>query len=516
MAPIEVNRSLGDASTVPLLRDSHDHDELERSSKENRQSSLQARARLYWLAAVLCCGALLFGYDSGLIGGVLTFQSFHSDFRFGAYGPRSETTVSAIAVGTQQIGALIGCFAIWPVNNIYGRRMAIGACSLVFCLGVVLELLNWHLLPLFYTGRVIAGLGVGGSSSVIPIYLSEMAPKEIRGQLGSCFQFMFTIGIFVSYWIDYAVGFMSPQTAQWQIPIALQLVPGGLMGLGVLTLHESVRWLVANDDLHRASKSLEWIRAIPHNHEDRVVADELSDIKQGIDEEAAAKAGFSFLELLEWSNAHRILLAVGIFLAQQSTGATALAYFGPQFFALIVGPGDKTLLLTGIFGLIKVVSCGFFIVFLSDRFGRKRLLFVGAALMALGMFGTAVLIRSINLAHPETITYSSSVSAKAIMTVALIYFTIIVFNLSWGPLPWPYASEIFPTRIRESGVACGVGSQWLFNLIWSSATPFLLAEIGGWGTFCLFGGMCVGVCAFVVFALKETVNKTLEEINSMF
>ncbi|KUL91190.1 hypothetical protein ZTR_00675 [Talaromyces verruculosus] len=518
MAPIEVNRSLGDASTVPLLRDSHGHDELERSSKENCQSSFQARARLYWLAAVLCCGALLFGYDSGLIGGVLTFQSFHSDFRFGAYGPRSETTVSAIAVGTQQIGALIGCFAIWPVNNIYGRRMAIGVCSLVFCLGVVLELLNWHSLPIFYTGRVIAGLGVGGSSSVIPIYLSEMAPKEIRGQLGSCFQFMFTIGIFVSYWIDYAVGFMSPQTTQWQIPIALQLVPGGLMGLGVLTLHESVRWLVADDDLHRASKSLEWIRAIPHNHEDRVVADELSDIKQGIDEEAAAKAGFSFLELLEWSNAHRILLAVGIFLAQQSTGATALAYFGPQFFALIVGPGDKTLLLTGIFGLIKVVSCGFFIVFLSDRFGRKRLLFVGAALMALGMFGTAALIRSINLAHPEEMSsfFTGSVSAKAIMTIALIYFTIIVFNLSWGPLPWPYVSEIFPTRIRESGVACGVGSQWLFNLIWSSATPYLLAEIGGWGTFCLFGGMCVGVCAFVVFALKETVNKTLEEINTMF
>lgn len=446
----------------------------------------------------------------------MTFQSFHADFRFGAYGPRSSTMVSAIAVGTQQVGALVGCFAIWPVNNLYGRRMAIGVCSLVFCLGVVLELMNWHSLPVFYTGRVIAGLGVGGSSSVIPIYLSEMAPKEIRAKLGSCFQFMFTIGIFVSYWIDYAVGFMTPQTAQWQIPIALQLVPGGLMGLGVLTLHESVRWLVANDDLHRASKSLEWIRAIPpSSSEDDIVADELAEIKQGIEEEAAAKAGFSFVELLEWPNAHRILLAVGMFLAQQSTGATALVYFGPQFFSLIVGPGDKTLLLTGIFGLIKVLSCGFFIVVLSDRFGRKWLLFVGAALMALGMFGTAAFIRSIRLVHPPE-NVSAPLSAKAIMTIALIYFTIIVFNLSWGPLPWPYVSEIFPTRIRESGVACGVGSQWLFNLIWSSATPYLLAEIGGWGTFCVFGSMCVLVCVFVVFALKETVNKTLEEINSMF
>jgi sugar porter (SP) family MFS transporter len=531
-----------DVTTVPLLRDSAEYEELDRTPKRDPKSSFRARIRLYWLAAVLCCGALLFGYDSGLIGmspdmvhfttsktnvidagGVLTFESFHADFRFGKYGPSSETTVSAIAVGTQQVGALIGCFAIWPVNNFYGRRMAIGVCSLVFCFGVLLEVLNWHSLTLFYIGRVIAGLGVGGSSSVIPIYLSEMAPKEIRGQLGSCFQFMFTIGIFISYWIDYAVGFMTPTPAQWQIPIALQLVPGVLMGLGVLTLHESVRWLVANGERQRASQSLEWIRAVSDDEDGSdsktVVAAEMAEIREGIEEEQRAKAGFSIFELLEWPNAHRVLLAVGVFIAQQSTGATALAYFGPQFFALIVGPGNKTLLLTGIFGFVKVVSCGMFIIFLSDRFGRKKVLFVGAALMSVGMLLTAALVRSINLGDGDSPTTTSSapgITPTTILTIALIYLTIIVFNLSWGPLPWPYTSEIFPTRIRESGVACAVGSQWLFNLIWSSATPYLLSNIGGWGTFCLFGVMCLGVCIFVVVALKETVNKTLEEINSMF
>lgn len=496
----------------------------------------------------------------------MTFKSFHSDFRFGAYGAPSTTTVSAIAVGTQQIGALIGCFAIWPVNNLYGRRTAIKVCSLVFCIGVGLELLNLHSLSVFFTGRVIAGLGVGGSSSVIPIYLSEMAPKQIRGQLGSVFQFMFTVGIFASYWIDYAVGFMTPQTAQWRIPIALQLVPGGLMGLGVETLHESIRWLVANEDMERATASLKWIRALPINNggggggggegidgieeRNRIIAEEIADLKAGIEEEAVAKAGFSAWELLEWPNLHRILLAVGIFLAQQSTGATALAYFGPQFFTLIVGPGDTTLLLTGIFGLVKVVSCGIFIVVLSDRFGRKKLLFLGAALMAIGMFATAAMFRFIRLDYDydnnntnnslnsndsndsndssslNTISDGSSstnsnssrpISAASIVTIMLIYVTIAIFNLSWGPLPWPYVSEIFPMRIRESGVACGVGSQWLFNLIWSSVTPYLLSsDLGGFGTFGLFGVMCLGVCAFVVFALKETVNKSLEEINTMF
>lgn len=471
-------------------------------------------------------------------GGVLTFESFHADFRFGDYGLPSETTVSAVAVGSQQVGALVGCLAIWPVNNYQGRRMAIGVCAAVFCVGVLLELiptLSW-----FYLGRFIAGLGVGGSSSVIPIYLAEMAPKDLRGQLGSCYQFMFTIGIFVSYWIDYAVGLMATGSAQWQIPIALQLVPGALMGLGVMTLHESVRWLSSRGEHDKARRSLEWIRADNNNNKSFAVVDELAEIRTAIDDELREKAGLTVRELFcEWPNAHRILLAVGIFLAQQSTGATALAYFGPQFFALIVGPGSKTLLLTGIFGFVKVASCGAFILFLSDRFGRKVLLFAGAAVMALCMFVTAALVRSITGVDYENshgdssngtvsnAVRSSSISdaattgphttttATGIITVALIYLSIIFFNLSWGPLPWPYTSEIFPTRIRESGVTCGVSAQWTFNLVWSSATPFLLAKLG-WATFALFGVLDVAVMVFVVLCLKETARKSLEQINAMF
>ncbi|CRG84411.1 putative quinate permease [Talaromyces islandicus] len=515
------------AIAVPLLRGHVHHDALDEMPQfEEAKPQLQARLRLYWLATVLCCGALLFGYDSGLIGGVLTFQSFHADFRFGDYGPPSETTVSAIAVGSQQVGALVGCLAIWPVNNYQGRRMAIGVCAAVFCVGVLLELVST--LSWFYLGRFIAGLGVGGSSSVIPIYLSEMAPKDLRGQLGSCYQFMFTIGIFVSYWIDYAVGQMASGSAQWQIPIALQLVPGALMGLGVMTLHESVRWLSARGEHDKARRSLEWIRAETANSSPWVF-DELAEIRTAIDDELREKAGLTVRELFcEWPNAHRIFLAVGIFLAQQSTGATALAYFGPQFFALIVGPGAKTLLLTGIFGFVKVASCGMFILFLSDRFGRKVLLFTGAALMALCMFVTAALVRSItgidyedsqgntsNINNNSQPSGGGTTTTTGIITVALIYLSIIFFNLSWGPLPWPYTSEIFPTRIRESGVTCGVAAQWTFNLVWSSATPFLLVKLG-WATFALFGVLDVAVMAFVALCLKETARKTLEQINAMF
>lgn len=377
-------------------------------------------------------------------------------------------------------------------------------CSMVFSLGVVLEVIDTHSLPTFYVGRVICGLGIGGSATIIPIYMSEMSPKEIRGQLGSCYQLTYTIGILISYWIDYGVKAMPSNARQWQLPIGLQLVPGVLMGLGMFTLDESVRWLLAHGKTAEAWHSLVWVRA----GDGSAVAEEFEEMRRGLEEERHVTAGFRPGELLEWSNLHRLLISGGLFLAQQSTGSTALAYFGPQFFSLLVGPGDKNLLLTGIFGAIKVVACLIFVVFLSDRFGRRPLLASGAAFMAVCMLVTAAVVKE----YPP----QDGVGTLAgVATVALIYLDIIAYNFSWGPLPWPYTSEIFPTRIREPGVAFGVGSQWLFNFIWSFSTPYIMAGIG-WATFLLFGLLDILIVAFTFFCLKETAGKTLEEINEMF
>ncbi|KAJ5339622.1 hypothetical protein N7452_006350 [Penicillium brevicompactum] len=465
-------------------------------------SRLKARWRAYWFALVLCCGGALFGYDSGVIGGVLTFPSFENSF---GITPSQKTSISAIAVGIQQAGAFAGCFMIWPLTNIYGRRAAMAVCSLVFCIGVILETVDTHSLVAFYVGRIICGLGVGGSATIIPIYMSEMAPKEIRGQLGSCYQLTYTVGILVSYWIDYGVKSMEPSARQWQLPIGLQLVPGALMGIGMVSVCESVRWLLAKGREEEAWASLVWIRA----GEGDDVSQEFEDMKRGLEEERHATAGFRMRELCEGPNLHRLLIAGGLFLAQQSTGSTALAYFGPQFFALLVGDGDRTLLLTGIFGAIKVVACLIFVIFLSDRFGRRPLLAGGAAFMAICMIATAGVIKT----YPQP--GDGTVTSSGIATVALIYLDIIAYNFSWGPLPWPCTSEIFPTRIREPGVAFGVGSQWLFNFVWSFSTPYIQAGLG-WGTFLLFGLLDVVIVGFTYFCLKETAGKTLEEINGLF
>lgn len=129
------------------------------------------------------------------MGGVLTLSSFESDYR---YNPDHATTTSSLSVGLQQLGAFVACFAAWPLTDRIGRKKALMLSSIVFCIGAIIQTINTHSLPAFYVARVIAGLGLGAATVVIPMFNSEMMPKELRGQVGSFFQLFFTI-VILSY-----------------------------------------------------------------------------------------------------------------------------------------------------------------------------------------------------------------------------------------------------------------------------------------------------------------------------
>lgn len=435
------------------------------------------------------------------LGGVLTFKSFENDYRYTA---AQATRTNSLAVGLQQLGAFVACFLAWPLTDRLGRKKTLMLASLVFCIGALIQTINTHSLPAFYVARVIAGLGLGAATVVVPTFSSEMSPKELRGRIGSFFQWFYTFGIFTSYWIDYGVSLhMGPHDSkQWQIPVGLQLLPAGLLGLGMFTLKESTRWLTKKGRHEEAWESLKWVRG----GDSEEVKLEMEEIRLGVENEARATEGFELKELLQRDNFKRIFTAFAIFTAQQSTGATAFAYYGPQYFKLLVGSGTKDLLLTAIFGAIKVVACGIFVIFVSERVGRRHMLIGGAALMAACQITTAIVVKTIP--PPE----EGNVTSSGIGTVALIYIFVIIYNFSWGPLPWPYVSEIFPARIREPGIAVGVGSQWLFNFVFSLTTPYMMKSMGGWGVFLLWGIFDAIIAILSFFFLRETKGLSLETI----
>ncbi|OAA58923.1 MFS sugar transporter [Niveomyces insectorum RCEF 264] len=395
-------------------------------------STTLGKIRAYWLGSVVCLGGFLFGYDSGIAtGGVLTFSSFENDYR---YKTGQATRTSSLAVGLQQLGAFVACFLAWPLTDRIGRRKSLMLSSFIFCIGALIQTINTHSLPAFYVARVIAGLGLGAATVIVPMFSSEMSPRRIRGRIGSFFQWFYTFGIFFSYWVDYGVSLnIEPTTSrQWQIPIGLQLIPAALLGVGMLTLKESTRWLTKKGRHEEAWASLLWIRGGEDCAATRL---EMEEIRLGVENEARATEGFTPRELLEKDNFRRVFAAFAVFTAQQATGATAFAYFGPQYFKLLVGGGSKDLLLTAIFGAIKVVACGVFVVFVSERIGRRGVLIGGAACMAACQITTAAVVKA--KPPPD----EGNVTSSGIATVALIYLFVIIYNFSWGPLPWPYVSE---------------------------------------------------------------------------
>jgi sugar porter (SP) family MFS transporter len=359
-----------------------------------------------------------------------------------------------------------------------------------------MQTVNTHQIGVFYAGRVIAGFGVGAATVLVPMYSAEMAPKNIRGRLGACFQLFFAIGIMIAYWVTYAVDAnISPKlTRQWQIPVGLQLLPAGLLLFGMLTVKESVRWYAKKGRLEEARDSLKWVRGGDETEELQL---EFDEIIAGVEEEARIKESFTLKELLLPANRFRIFLAITTQLCAQLTGNTSLAYYAAQIFSA-VGAGSSKMFVTGFFGVVKVVAVLIFQMFVLDRIGRRTPFMVGAFFM-----GSFMLIISIIVAtHPSNNSDGGGASKAGIAAIIMTYAEVVSYNMSWGPLPWLYLGEMFSNRTREIGIAIGAASQWLFNFVMSQITPHALENIG-WRTFLMFAIFNYAIIGYSYIFLRE-------------
>ncbi|KAA8644283.1 hypothetical protein EYZ11_002832 [Aspergillus tanneri] len=461
--------------------------------------------RAIYLVSASCMGSFAFAFDTGVISGVLTLDSFQKDFK---YGEKQHTSVNSNAVSILQAGAFFGCFFTMPVASRLGRRSGLILSSLVFTVGTILQVVNTHMLGTFYAGRVIAGVGIGAATVLIPMYAAEMAPKEIRGRLGACFQLFFALGVMIAYWVTFAVSKDQPSaTKQWQIALGLQLLPSTLLLVGMSTVKESARWLAAKGYTDKAWKSLKWVRG---DEETEELQQEFDEILAGIAEETRIKENLTIRELFLPVNRYRLFIAITIQLCAQLTGNTSLAYYANQIFSA-VGAGSSAKLVTGFFGVVKVVGVSVFQLFVMDRLGRRVPFMVGA--FAMGSF--MLVIACVLATHPSASGEQSSATNAGFAMIIMTYAEAFSFNMSWGPLPWLYVGEIFSSRTREIGVAVGAASQWLFNFMMSQVTPHAIANIG-WRTFLMFAIFNYGIIGYSWFFLKETSRHSLEEMQELF
>ncbi|TFK35701.1 general substrate transporter [Crucibulum laeve] len=487
------------------------------------KEGLFANIRVYWLAFVVYWGIVLFGYDTGIAGGVVSQDYFRRHFGLvhedGSINIKRTNEVSSNVVSVLQGGAFFGALGSAPVSAKIGRKWTLVGFSLIFSVGAILTTVANSPkdgLAMIYAGRVISGFGIGGISAVAPAFVSECAPKAVRGRITGMFQIMVAVGVMISYFINFGVGIHMKNTPNvWRVPFGFQLVPAGIMLFGLLTVKESPRWLASVGRSQEALSNLAYLRRLPPS--DESVLAEIAEIEATIAEEREARAGLGWKEaFFGKGNFIRFVIAFVIFLLQQWAGQNSVGYYAPQIFASIGYSGTKnSLLASGVYGVVKVVATAIFIFFGVETLGRKLSLFISA----MGMGTLFFIIGAILKTHPPpTVVAGQPVpnpppASKAM--AAMLYIYVCFYSMGWGPLPWVYVSDIFPTRTRHYGLALASASQWLWNFVVSKVTPDMISDLK-YKIFFMFATVNILGMGLFSLLIPETKGRSLEDMDIIF
>ncbi|KAJ6263067.1 hypothetical protein Dda_1626 [Drechslerella dactyloides] len=467
--------------------------------------------RAYLLCAFAAFGGILFGYDSGYISGVLGMAYFKREFG----GPvdlgvdetgyniqtwQKSLVTSILSAGTF-FGALFGGgFADWV-----GRRIAIITACLIFIGGVILQVASTSL-GLLVAGRIVAGFGVGIVSAVVILYMSEIAPKAVRGAIVSGYQFAITLGIFLAACVDYSTQNRN-DTGSYRIPIAIQMLWAIILASGLFFLPESPRFWVKKGELDKAAAALARVRGQPADSE--YVVAELAEIQANFEYEMQiASAGWADVLRGGWSNPagnfRRIFLGFFLQMMQQWTGVNFIFYYGTTFFQQSGIKNAFTIQV--ITNVVNVVTTpiAFWAV---ERLGRRFLLIAGACSMIVCEF----IVAGVGTALP---------GSKAANTTLIVFVCLYIFSFAttWGPVAWVLIGEIYPLPIRAKGVAIATASNWLWNFVIGYITPYIVdKDEGNLGSkvFFVWGSTCFLCLIFAYFFVPETKGLSLEQVDRM-
>ncbi|KAK3717741.1 Plasma membrane low glucose sensor [Vermiconidia calcicola] len=446
-------------------------------------------------------GGVLFGYDTGTIGGILAMDYWEETFSTTANGdilPTQESLIVSILSAGTFFGALMAGF----LGDFLGRRWGLMfSAGIVFNLGVILQTASTAI-PMFVAGRFFAGLGVGLISALVPLYQSETSPKWIRGTVVGAYQLAITIGLFLAAIVNNSTKDYN-NTGSYRIPIAVQFAWSIIICVGLLFLPETPRFLIKQDKLEQATKSLSKLRRLPPDHPSLV--EELSEIEANHRyESSVGKAGL--VDCFKGTIGKRLLTGCALQGLQQLTGVNFIFYYGTQYFE---NAGfQNAFVISVITNCVNVVST-FPGLYLVEKLGRRNLLLMGAIGMCVCQYIVAI---------TGTVAGAGNESAQQ-TAIAFVCIYIFFFASSWGPVAWVVTGELFPLKVRAKCLSMTTATNWLLNFAIAYATPYMVDEQYAnlqskvffvWGSFCF---VCI---AFVWFMIYETKGLSLEQVDELY
>lgn len=435
---------------------------------------------LYFTSVFVSLGVFLFGYDQGVMSGIITGPMFKDYF--------NQPTHAEIAtmVAILEVGAFIASLVVGRIGDVIGRRRTILYGSMVFFIGGAFQAAATGM-PMMIFGRVIAGLGVGALSTIVPVYQSEISPPHNRGKL-ACIEFTGNIlGYAASVWVDYFSSFIENDYA-WRVPLGLQCIMGALLGLGSLIICESPRWLLDMDHDEEGIVVIANLYGGGDIHNDKA-RQEYRDIKMNVLLQRQ-EGERSYTEMFR-KYYKRVFIAMSAQALAQLNGINVISYYAPLVFESAGWTGRDAILMTGINGLTYLASTipPWYIV---DRLGRRKILLSGAIMMAASLSLIAYFL------------YLDIKDWTARMVVLFVMIYNASFGYSWGPIPWLYPPEILPLSIRAKGASISTATNWAFNWLVGEMTPILQDAIQ-WRLYLLHAFFCL--CSFVIGMFEYSLSK---------
>ena len=437
---------------------------------------------LYVVAIIASLGGLLSGYDTGVISGALLFINESWNLAY---------TTQGILVSSVLIGAVIGAATNGILADMFGRKKIIMATAVIFTLGSIMCAFAPNIFVLI-ASRIFVGFAVGVVNFVVPLYLSEISPKHLRGTLVSLYQWAITAGILFSYFIN---AVFAHAVYNWRWMLFAGVIPGIVLFFGMCFMHDTPRWLVSKKRDEEAKIAFKKIE--PEVDTEK----EIEDIRKTIlNEGTKSDKKFRFKKWMIMP----FVVGIGIMFAQICTGINTIIYYAPTIFKNAGFESNITAIYatTGI-GVINFLMT-IVALFFTDKLGRKPLLYFGL---------TGVMLSLIALGCGFAFADFFGDNLKWVTVGSLVIY-IICFAMSLGPIGWILVSEVFPLRIRGVAMSICTVSNFAFNFFVVSSFPILLHRIGGAWTFWGFGIVSLLCIVFVYFCVPETKGISLETIES--
>lgn len=434
-------------------------------------------------AATAGLAGLLFGYDTGVIAGALL--QITPDFGLGSFQ-------SGMVVGAVPIGAVLGAWIASRTADLLGRRKLILIAGIIFIIGAIVAAISPDT-TILVLSRIVIGVAIGVASAVAPVYISEVAPPDIRGRLVTFFQLAVTVGILVAYLVGLA---FADANEGWRWMLGIGAIPAIALVIGIVRLPSSPRWLLMVGREDEARAALQRVRTQGPEAIDL-------EIKQ-IEASMSAHEG-SWRDLFRPAVKAALVVGIGLAILQQITGINTVIYYAPTIIQNTgIDSASSAILASLGVGVINVIMT-VVALRLLDQVGRRTLLFVGVSGISASLFLLGCAFMS-----------GMSETLSSIIAIGSLMLFVSSFAISLGPIFWLLNAEIYPLSVRSKAASAGTMTNWFFNFLVSLTFLPLIDLLSQTGAFWFYGAIGLVTLWFCWKFVPETKGRSLEQIDAIF